>query len=71
MDTKPEPGTWGAVTRATGEEHERFKRALNKLSFTPEEFATYGPLIIFIKYAECMKELREDEPEKNISGQSK
>lgn len=71
MDTKPEPGTYGAITRSTEEECQKFKSALNKLSFTPEEFATYGPLIIFIKYAECMKELREDEPEKNISGQSK
>ena len=61
MNEEPKPGTWGAVTRATGEEHERFKRAMNKLFITKEEFLTHGPTIVFMKYYECVKELKKGE----------
>lgn len=36
MNEEPKPGTWGAVTRSTEEEHQEFKRMLDRLMITPE-----------------------------------
>lgn len=58
-DGKPIPGTYGALTRSTEEEHQKFRKALNKLFFTKEEFIMYGTTIIVMKFNECMKELNK------------
>lgn len=64
-DKEPKPGTYGALTRSTEEEHKRFRAALNKLFFTGEEFVIHGPAIIFIKFGECMKEIKDDTSRKD------
>lgn len=48
-------GLWKDITRSTEEEHKRFRKALNSLMFTKEEFVLKGPSIIFEKFHECIK----------------
>ena len=60
MADKPIPGTWGAIRRSTEEEHKVFRAALNKLFFTKDEFIAEGPSVIFRKYDECMKVLKDN-----------
>ena len=38
---KPIPGTYGALTRSTEEEHKAFMIMLKQLLMTPEELAAY------------------------------
>lgn len=59
MTEKPKPGTYGALTRSTEEEHQAFMKALKGLYFTREEFLTHGPAIVFMKFDEVMKRLKE------------
>ena len=50
--------TYGELTRSTEEEFKKFRKALDKLFFTKEEFITKGPQVIFEKFEESMKELK-------------
>jgi hypothetical protein len=59
MSTKPKPGTYGAITRSTEEEHKKFMEALKGLHVTQEEFARLGPASVFMHYAKVMKKLRQ------------
>ncbi len=58
MSDEPKPGTYGAITRSTEEEHKKFMKALKGLTFTLDEFTTEGPAVIFRKYNECMEKLK-------------
>lgn len=64
MEDKPKPGTWGAITRSTEEEHKAFMKALKGLLFTREEFLEYGPAIVMIKGRQVLDELMKQEEEK-------
>ena len=58
MINAPKPVTWGALTRATDEEYRKFRRALNMLFFTRDEFVAEGPSVIFRKYEECLSAMK-------------
>jgi hypothetical protein len=36
-EKKPKLGTWGAVTRSTEEEHQKFKKFLDQLYINPDK----------------------------------
>lgn len=61
MPDKPKPGTYGAITRSTEEEHQAFRKSLNKLFFTKEEFIREGPSVVFRKAHEVLDELMKEE----------
>jgi len=52
--------TYSELTRSTEEESKKFRKALDKLLFSREEFIKKGPAVIFEKFDECMKELKEN-----------
>lgn len=64
MNKKPKSGTYGAITRSTEEEHQAFRKSLNGLFFTREEFLEHGPAIVMIKAKQVMDELRKQEKSK-------
>ena len=62
MTNTPAPGTYGALTRSTEEEHQAFMKALDGLLFTKEEFTLYGPGIVLIKAHHVLDALRQANP---------
>ena len=52
--------TWAEMTRSTEEEHQKFMKALRKLTFTKEEFLKHGPEIILKKHEEFLKDIKDE-----------
>lgn len=57
MSDDPKPGTYGALTRSTEEEHRAFMHALKGLTFTKQEFIEHGPAIVLKKSFAVLDEL--------------